>query len=193
MGNETSRDAASVLWEGYWAERKSAAVRNAIVEHYLYLLGPIVQGTLRQLPRSIDPHVVESAAGEGLIEAVERFDSGRKCSFPTYARRVMQSRVNDALRQIDRQPLSGSIYDEAYQALGLQARAVLCLFHAGKFRQREIAQLLRITQPRVSQIVRETTNKLLLYVYTDREDWTPQRSTDSVAQDCPRSGRRAAS
>ncbi len=44
-----SRDRVSVLWEGYWSAGKSAALRNAIVEHYFHLVGPIVKGTLPQL------------------------------------------------------------------------------------------------------------------------------------------------
>lgn len=193
------------LWEAYWIQGKSLALRDRIVEHYFPLVSRMVAWTLRLLPRSIDRHVIESAVGQGLIEAVERFEPGKRCSFRTFANRVMRRRIQDALRRIEGDPLRHSSRDveqlehlyveeplaadlddvplqaatgsraagtggtlpllavldgDAYRSLNLAAKAALHLRFSAKFRQREIAQVLRISRPRVSQILREATSAL---------------------------------
>jgi RNA polymerase sigma factor (sigma-70 family) len=139
------------------------------------------------------------------VEAVERFEPGRRCSFRTFANRVTRRRIQDALRRIERDPLRHSSRDmeeleqlyveeslaqdpddvrlqagidptdpgaaslltlvavfhgSACRALELRTRAMLFLSSVGRFRQREIAQLLGITEARVSQILREAKNHL---------------------------------
>ncbi|NUQ61894.1 MAG: sigma-70 family RNA polymerase sigma factor [Pirellulales bacterium] len=197
MCSRSDASPVPLLWEAYWNQGKSQAQRNPIVEHYFPLVSGIVKETLRRLPRSIDRHAIESAAGEGLMEAVERFEVGRRCGFPAYAGRVMRSRIRDALRRIagdrlrrssrdveqlcaeeslvpdlddvpwqatvgspapgtaGRLPLLAVVDGHAYQPLDLRAKAILHLRFSARFRQREIAQVLGITQPRVSQILRE--------------------------------------
>ncbi|NUQ65971.1 MAG: hypothetical protein HUU20_26215, partial [Pirellulales bacterium] len=93
MAGSEERETADVLWEAYRNGGRGERIRDEIVEHYFALVRPMAAGMLRRLPRGADAHAIESAAAEGLIEAVERFDPGRKRDFAGYARLVMRCRV----------------------------------------------------------------------------------------------------
>ncbi len=86
------------LWETYWTQNKSVSIRNRIVEHYYLLVPRLVAEARRRLPPNTDLDVVASAAGEALIEAVERFDPFDCPTFPAFARIVIRSRIADALK-----------------------------------------------------------------------------------------------
>lgn len=197
MSSRANPETVDPLWEAYWTGGKTQAVRDEIVENYFWLVRRVTLRVVRRLPVRTDRAVVESAAGMGLVEAVERFDPAKDSGFPGYAWLVMRSRIQDALRLVGSDPLRRArrdverLYveeppaqepDEAplqsiaggpapgaavasplvamlgeddYRALELRARAILHLRFFGDFRQREIAQLLGITEARVSQILRK--------------------------------------
>ncbi len=100
------------LWNTYWKGGKSASIRNQIVAHFHSLLAPFVARLRRRLPGYVDPDLLESAAGQGLIEAVEQFDPTKSDDFPSFAQMVMRRRVTDALRRHDAGPCHGGAPDD---------------------------------------------------------------------------------
>ncbi len=114
----------AVLWQTYWQGGKSPEVRNQLVAHYYGLVPHVVARIARRLPAGTDRDVIESAAAEGLTEAVERFDGRRSSDFTGYARLVMRSRVKNALRRmadasVNRRTLKEEVSDEALIAQDL--------------------------------------------------------------------------
>lgn len=87
------------LWSAYGRSGKSTTIRNQLVAYYYDLLAPLVDHLCRRLPRHVDRDLLESAAGQGLMEAVEQFDALKSDNFRRFAHLVMRRRVTDALRQ----------------------------------------------------------------------------------------------
>ena len=96
--NEESPWLAS-LWDAYGRGGKSTTIRNQLVTHYYGLLAPLIRRLQRSLPHHVDRDLLESAAGQGLVEAVEQFDRHKSDNFRGFAEMVMRRRVTDALRQ----------------------------------------------------------------------------------------------
>jgi RNA polymerase sigma factor for flagellar operon FliA len=74
---------------------------HQLVIQNLPLAASIAQNISTRLPRHIDPQDLYQDACVGLIRAAARYDSERKVSFRTYARRPIGGAVIDGLRQAD--------------------------------------------------------------------------------------------
>lgn len=83
------------LWDKFHASR-SVADRNLLVEHYMYLVPRIASS----LPSHLPMDELVSAGYEGLIDAVERYESGRS-SFETYAYARIRGAILDYARKQD--------------------------------------------------------------------------------------------
>ena len=90
------------LWDAYWESGRSESIRDRIVEHYYGLVAPLVARLGRRLPSGVDTDLLQSAAGQGLVEAVEQFNPEKSRDFRRYAELVMRRRVTDELRRHDR-------------------------------------------------------------------------------------------
>jgi RNA polymerase sigma factor for flagellar operon FliA len=87
-----------------WREFKrtgDAALRNRLVEHYLYLVKVIGNRVAARLPRSIDVQDLRSAGVFGLMRAVENFDLDRGTPFESYCSTRVRGAILDALRAQD--------------------------------------------------------------------------------------------
>jgi len=104
------------LWESYWNSDKSVSVRDEIVTHFHSLVAPFVARLRRRLPGRVDPDLVESAAGQGLMEAVEQFDPTKSDHFRCFAHMVMRRKVIDALRREDARCCHEGIRNEKHRA-----------------------------------------------------------------------------
>lgn len=87
------------VWNAYWQGGKTASIRDQLVTHFHSLVAPFVARFRRGLPRHVDPDLLESAAAQGMVEAVEQFDPKKSDNFRSYAEMVMRRRVTDALRR----------------------------------------------------------------------------------------------
>lgn len=73
---------------------------TSIVEH-LPLVDSMVRRMARRLPNSMDKEALYGAAVEGLIYAVDHFDTSRGVSFESYARIRIRGALQDELRSMD--------------------------------------------------------------------------------------------
>jgi len=97
-GNATSE----TLWKRYLKSRSTAA-RNALVEHYAPLIHGHAARMSRRLPGQVTYDEIVSAAFDGLIEAIEAYDPGRKAAFETFCQQRISGAVKDWLRSLDLQ------------------------------------------------------------------------------------------
>jgi RNA polymerase sigma factor for flagellar operon FliA len=78
--------------------------RDALVQHYIKLVGHMVDHWTGKLPDAVDPGDLWSAAAGGLLESMETFDLSRGLAFPTYATQRMRGAILDYLRHQDHLP-----------------------------------------------------------------------------------------
>ena len=93
---------SETLWARYLKTRETAA-RNALVEHYAPLIHTHAARMSRRLPGQVTYDEIVSAAFDGLIEAVEAYDPGRKAKFETFCQQRIFGAVKDWLRSLDLQ------------------------------------------------------------------------------------------
>lgn len=89
------------LWQRLAAAKRQATIerlRNALVERYLPLAGAIAAKMARHLPSSIEFGDIESAAYQGLIDAVPRFDLSRGLAPQTFLSWRVRGSIRDWLR-----------------------------------------------------------------------------------------------
>lgn len=91
------------VWREYRRTR-GVKLRNAIVEHYLYLVKQIRGLMSQKLPKRVEWQDLESEGAIGLIAAVEHYDLDRGFQFPTYASFRIRGAMLDWLRQQDWTP-----------------------------------------------------------------------------------------
>jgi RNA polymerase sigma factor for flagellar operon FliA len=90
------------LWHRFAAQRDMEA-RNELVEHYLPLVRYHAERikTSSNLPAMVDIGDLVSAGIVGLIEAVGKFDPGRKVKFETFCTQRVRGAMFDYLRRCD--------------------------------------------------------------------------------------------
>jgi RNA polymerase sigma factor for flagellar operon FliA len=110
--------------DGVWRDFKrngSPALRNRLIEHYLYLVKVIGNRVAARLPRSIDVQDLRSAGVFGLMSAVEHFDLDRGTPFESYCARRVRGAILDELRSQDWVPRlvrnRSTTYHDAQRAL----------------------------------------------------------------------------
>ncbi len=94
---------SSLLNEGTRRANGSKRSRNEVelVEKYLPLVKSAVDRIKFKLPRTIDEEDLTNAAVIGLIEALRKYDSGKKTKFETYAMWRIKGAILDELRALD--------------------------------------------------------------------------------------------
>lgn len=89
------------LWQRLAQAKRQATVerlRNVLVERYLPLARAIAGTMARKLPASLDYGDIESAAYQGLIDAVPRFDLTRGLAPQTFLTWRVRGSIRDWLR-----------------------------------------------------------------------------------------------
>ena len=87
-----------------WEEFKrtgARALRDRLIERYLYLVKVIGNRIAARLPRSIDVQDLRSAGVFGLIRAIENFDISRGTRFESYCATRVHGAILDELRAQD--------------------------------------------------------------------------------------------
>ena len=72
-----------------------------LVEKYLHLVKSAVDRIKFKLPKTIDEEDLTNSAVIGLIDAVRKYDSGKKTKFETYAMWRIKGAILDELRSLD--------------------------------------------------------------------------------------------
>lgn len=91
----------ALLWDRYTKQR-DIVTRNQLVQFHLPLATTMALALQKKCP--IDFDTLQSAAQEGLIGAVEKFEPGRGLKFGTYAGPRIYGAMIDEMRKIDHVP-----------------------------------------------------------------------------------------
>ncbi|MFQ5461853.1 MAG: sigma-70 family RNA polymerase sigma factor [Phycisphaerae bacterium] len=109
------------LWKRY-LRTHTTDLRNELVIHYSGLVHTHAARLSRKLPAQISYDEICSAAFDGLIEAIEAYDPGRKAKFETFCQQRISGAVMDWLRSLDPQSRTVRTFEKrrmlAKEALG---------------------------------------------------------------------------
>jgi RNA polymerase sigma factor FliA len=78
--------------------------KDAALFNHLPIVRTIARQIHRRLPRSVDIEDLTSAGTVGLLEAISRFEPGRKIRFDSFAQYRIRGAILDSLRDIDWAP-----------------------------------------------------------------------------------------
>ncbi len=109
-----TKDRENGLRASFCIERSEVA-RNELVKRYTPLVDKHARRLSRRLSDQIDYEEIRSAAFEGLLSAIETYNSDRKVKFETYASRRITGAVLDWLRSIDPQSRSVRLFQRRRQ------------------------------------------------------------------------------
>jgi RNA polymerase sigma factor FliA len=100
-------DAAAInrLWDEYKAS-KARGARDGLIVHYSPLVKYVAGRVSVGLPHNIEQADLVSYGIFGLIDAIDKFDTGRGIKFETYAIARIKGAIIDELRSIDWVPRS---------------------------------------------------------------------------------------
>ena len=87
-------------WQHYKAHHDEPT-RNALVEHYLYLVRYAAERIGAKLPDEVDVDDLMSAGIFGLVDAIDAFDLERGVKFETYCAARIRGAILDELRSMD--------------------------------------------------------------------------------------------
>lgn len=163
----------TALWTEY-ARTKDVSIRDALVEHYLFLVHIIAGRVAISLPPHVDRDDLLSSGFFGLLDAVSRYDYSRGNKFETYAGVRIRGSMLDYLRSKDWIPVS------LRQKIRKYEKAVASL--EGRFGRSatdsEIAASLDMTQDELQALI----NKSNVATIIPLEDYvrveTPQENED---------------
>ncbi len=108
------------LWADYKAQHSREA-RDRLIVHYSPLVKYVAGRVAVGLPQNIEQSDLVSYGVFGLIDAIEKFDTGRNIKFETYAIARIKGAIIDELRSIDWVPRSvrskARLVEKAYAKL----------------------------------------------------------------------------
>src|SRR5438067_980103 len=105
MDGENDRMLIEQLWEDYKGTQSRDA-RDRLIVHYSPLVKYVAGRVSVGLPQNIEQSDLVSYGIFGLIDAIEKFDTGRGIKFETYAIARIKGAIIDELRSIDWVPRS---------------------------------------------------------------------------------------
>ena len=85
---------------------ESTAVRDTLIEKYLYLVRYVAGKMAMSVPPSVEIDDLVSAGVVGLMDAIGKYDPGRDTKFETYAVARIRGAIVDDLRSLDWVPRS---------------------------------------------------------------------------------------
>lgn len=93
------------LWNRF-KKRKDQKARDAIINHYAYLVKITAGRVVTSLPPNLERDDLVSAGLMGLIKSVDQFDFARQVKFETYAIALIRGAILEMLREEDWVPRS---------------------------------------------------------------------------------------
>ncbi|HET6793785.1 MAG TPA: FliA/WhiG family RNA polymerase sigma factor, partial [Acidimicrobiales bacterium] len=100
-----SNQALEELWQDY-KQNGGRDARDRLIVHYSPLVTYVAGRVAVGLPQSIEQSDLVSYGIFGLIDAIDKFDTGRNVKFETYAIARIKGAIIDELRSIDWVPRS---------------------------------------------------------------------------------------
>lgn len=137
------------LWKRYLRTRE-VELRNKLVVHYSPLVHTHAARLTRKLPAQISYDEICSAAFDGLIEAVEAYDPGRKAKFETFCQQRIAGAVMDWLRSLDPQSRTVRTFEKR-RTMAQESLDLNCEAAPGQI---ELAKEMGISMARYQQLSR---------------------------------------
>ena len=145
------------LWQDYLTSR-SIEARNKLIHKYLPFVKVIAGRISMGIPDSMELDDLVSAGIVGLIEAIDRYDPGRKVKFETFAYTRIRGAIVDELRRYDWFPRS-------VRAINRELEATI-EYLEGKLQRyptdEEIAEQLGISLDEYYQMVKKVNASYIL-------------------------------
>lgn len=176
-----------------WREYKRTgddALRNRLMEHYLYLVRFNAERIGAKLPDEVDVDDLMSAGIFGLADALDAFDLTRGVKFETYCATRIRGAILDELRNMDWVPRL-----VRYRAHKLADATRTLEVELGRIpNDDELARRLALTRPQFQKLMRDANAVTLMAPsrkYADPESQTEvfeidvlpdQRSSDPVVE-----------
>lgn len=165
MGKNGKKPSLAPLWRRY---KKAGGVelRNRLIENYFHLVRLNTMRVKATLPMHIDVGSLESAAGLGLLQAVEKFDIDRGVAFETFASTRIRGAILDWLR------------DEDWISRLTRIRLSACLKAIEEMRElgilnpsaEEIAKHLKVSMGEVEPVMKYINGKETFFVHETESD-----------------------
>ncbi len=95
----------AAMWRVFHATR-DAAVRDSLVTAYYPLVKHITRRVASSLSNRVEVEDLEGYGAEGLLDAVDRFDTSRGAQFATFAAHRIRGAIYDGIRRVDWAPRS---------------------------------------------------------------------------------------
>ena len=127
------------LWRTFHATR-DAGTRDVLVTAYYPLVKHITRRVAVSLSNRVEIEDLEGYGAEGLLDAVDRFDSSRGAQFATFAAHRIRGAIYDGIRRIDWAPRSVRRKEREIQA----NFALLCAEHGREPTETEEAGALGV-------------------------------------------------
>lgn len=139
-------------------ETGSAALRNRLIEHYLYLVKYNAERIGAKLPDEVDVDDLMSAGIFGLMDAIDAFDLGRGVKFETYCAPRIRGAILDELRTMDWVP---RLVRHRAQTLSETMRALE--IELGRLpTEEEICRRLKMSPAQFERLMKDSTAVVLV-------------------------------
>jgi len=110
----------SEVWAEY-TKTRSKKIRDALIGNYVYLVRYVAGKMSMSVPPSVEIDDLVSSGVVGLMDAIEKYDTGRDTKFETYAVSRIRGAIVDDLRSLDWVPRSvrrkARLLEDAYSFL----------------------------------------------------------------------------
>jgi RNA polymerase sigma factor for flagellar operon FliA len=146
-------------WRRFLTERTDE-LRNALMEHYLFLVQYTAERIGAKLPDEVDVDDLMSAGVFGLKDAIDNFEPSRGVKFETYCAPRVRGAILDELRSIDWVPRL--VRQRAQRLIETQRTLEVELGRAPT--EDEIARKLKLTPAQFEKLVRDANAVALISV-----------------------------
>lgn len=151
MSNQKDSEAVEQLWVQY-KNHPTVELRNALVEHYMYLVKFNGERIRARFPEAVELDDLISSGYFGLMDAIDAYDMSRGVKFETYCAARIQGAMLDEIRNLDWVPRlirsRASKLNESTRKLEIQLGRMPT--------DQEIAQSMEITTDEVRKLRKET-------------------------------------
>jgi len=154
-------ESLAAAWRDFKATG-SDAVRNRLIEHYLYLVRYNAERIGAKLPDEVDVDDLMSAGIFGLVDAIDAFDLERGVKFETYCAPRIRGAILDELRNMDWVPRL-----VRHRAHKLADATRTLEMELGRVPNNdEIARRLNISGPQFEKLLRDANAVSLISLWT---------------------------
>ena len=164
------------------------AQRDALILEHYPMVRRVAYRMVSRYPSCVEVDDLVSIGVQGLIEAVDRYESDRDASFAAYARIRVKGTILDALRESDWVPRS--VRDRANTVR--QSRELLRRRLGAEPSAQQLAQHLGLEMTELHNLLAQAT-PLVLVSSEEKQDDDGQKVGERIADDGPTPELRAAS